>query len=168
MINICLDEKLKTILLDSDISIQNYIPAYNGESAGLDLYNTGESIQVIPLSKRYVVLHRNNNTSSLKIPTGVRISVPEGYVALIKERGSIAKTPLKIRAGVIDSGYTGEVFINCVNTGQDVYTIYEKAKLPFQIIVVKCDNDFKVISNKEFDDLTNNSKRKSGSIGSSD
>ena len=87
---------------------------------------------------------------------------------MIKERGSIAKTPLKIRAGVIDSGYMGEVFINCVNTGQDVYTIYEKAKLPFQIIVVKCDNDFKVISNKEFDDLTNNSKRKSGSIGSSD
>lgn len=168
MINICLDEKLREILNENNIDIKDYIPAYNGESAGLDLYNSGKTKHVSPLSKRYIVLGKNNESASLQIPTGLRINVPKGYVALIKERGSISKTPLKIRAGVIDSGYTGEIFVNCINVGQDVYTIYEKAKLPFQIIVVKCDNNFNIISNKEYSDLVSEAKRKSGKIGSSD
>lgn len=94
--------------------------------------------------------------------------VPKGYVALVKERGSIIKTPLKVRAGVIDSGYTGEVFVNLINTCSEAYTIDSNIKLPVQIVVVKCDNHFNTISEKEYLNLASFSKRKEGKVGSSD
>ena len=96
------------------------------------------------------------------------MSVPKGYVALIQERGSVTKTPLKVRAGVIDSGYTGEVFVNCINTGNENYTISKGNKLPFQIVVVKCENQFEVVSDGEYLDFTSSSRRKEGQVGSSD
>jgi dUTP pyrophosphatase len=168
MINITITKSLETVLKNSNIPIEEYTPAYNGESAGLDLYNVGESVPIRPMTSSYTVLGDNNNASGYQIPTGVKISVPKGYVALIKERGSISKTPLKIRAGVIDSGYSGEVFVNCLNAGRHVHTIYRGSKLPFQIVVVKCDNEFNVIDNESFNKLTAESHRKTGKIGSSD
>jgi len=160
MINFTITKALQNVLESKSIEINEYAPAYNGESAGLDLYNAGEDVSILPGD------HLLSN-KLIQIPTGIKINVPKGYVALIKERGSIAKTPLKVRAGVIDSGYTGEVFINCVNIGKNGHMIYQNSKLPFQLIVVKCDNEFKNISNKEFNDIVADSKRKSGKIGSS-
>ena len=168
MINMTITKSLERVFENNNISIKEYIPAYNGESAGIDLYNAGNTVSIRPLANSYILLGSDNETSSLQIPTGVKIRVPKGYVALIKERGSISKTTLKVRAGVIDSGYTGEVFINCVNVGRQVYTIYKGSKLPFQIVVVKCDNEFNIVSNEEFNKLTKQSSRKSGKIGSSD
>jgi dUTPase len=168
MINMTITKSLERVFENNDISTKEYIPAYNGESSGIDLYNAGNTVSIRPLANSYILLGNNNETSSLQIPTGVKISVPKGYVALIKERGSISKTTLKVRAGVIDPGYTGEVFINCVNVGRQVYTIYKGSKLPFQIVVVKCDNEFNIISNEEFNKLAKQSSRKSGKIGSSD
>ena len=162
MIGIFLNEDLRNVLKSNNVNPEiDYIPAYNGESAGLDLYNCGGTIPVMPASSDSVVQKE-------LIPTGIRINVPRGYVALIQERGSITKTPLKVRAGVIDSGYTGEVFVNCVNTGCLEYTIHEGIKLPFQIVVVKCDNDFKVVSEEEYLELTSSAQRQAGQVGSSD
>lgn len=160
MINFTITKALHQTLESNNIKADDYAPAYTGESAGLDLYNTGEHIHIYPSSASY--------DDTVQIATGIKINVPKGYVGLIKERGSISKTPLKVRAGVVDSGYTGEVFVNCVNIGQRVYTIYKDNKLPFQIIIVKCDNEFKIVDNKEFDSIVKSSKRKSGKIGSSD
>jgi len=167
MINICLSEELKNILNKNDIDPSEYVPAYGGESAGLDLYNCGATIHIPSASHKTIIYDDTKKFKNL-IPTGLRISVPKGYVALIQERGSIIKTPLKVRAGVIDSGYTGEVFVNCVNTSDFVYTIYERNKLPFQIVVVKCDNDFKVVTEEEYLSLSSSSLRKEGNVGSSD
>lgn len=168
MINICLTEKLVKALTLNDVDIKDYLPAYGGESAGLDLYNTGETISIVQSS--YSPATRNYYASNDKvlIPTGLKIEVPKGYVALIQERGSIVKTPLKVRAGVIDPGYTGEIFVNCVNTGHQVYNIHANQKLPFQIIVIKCDNHFNVVSEDEYLNLTNESRRLGGKVGSSD
>ena len=44
----------------------------------------------------------------------------------------ITKTPLKVRAGVIDRGYTGEIFVNAVNVSQNEFTLQQHQKLPFQ------------------------------------
>lgn len=167
MINICLSEELKNILNENNIDLSDYVPAYGGESAGLDLYNCGGTIH-IPSATHKGIIYDNEKKFKSLIPTGLRISVPKGYVALIQERGSIIKTPLKVRAGVVDSGYTGEVFVNCVNTGDFVYTIGKQNKLPFQIVVVKCDNDFKVVTEEEYLSLSNFSSRQAGKIGSSD
>ena len=160
MVKICLSDQLRSILSDKGIVPEaSYIPAYGGESAGLDLYNCGQEVVVKPTSMQM---------KRILIPTGVRIDVPRGYVALIQERGSVTKTPLKVRAGVIDSGYTGEIFVNCINTSKHNYTIDSKSKLPFQVVVVKCDNDFQVVSEEECLDLTSTAQRQEGQVGSSD
>lgn len=157
MIKIFCQEKLKKVLLDNNI--ENYTPAYGGESAGLDLYNSGDNISVMPSS---------TNLKGSMVSTGLHIFTPPGYVTLIKERGSITKTPLKYRAGVIDSGYTGEIFVNLVNIGNEEYIIKKGQKLPVQLIVVKCDNEYSEINEKEYLNLTQLSQRKDGKIGSSD
>lgn len=167
MINICLTEDLKETLARNNILPGDYMPAYGGESVGLDLFNCGKSVNIA--SGSYKPESSNFKTNSdVLIPTGLKIKVPQGYVALIQERGSIIKTPLKVRAGVIDPGYMGEVFVNCVNTGNSSYTIHVNQKLPFQIVVVKCDNHFNVVSEEEYLSLSNTSLRKEGQVGSSD
>jgi dUTP pyrophosphatase len=161
MINICLMDSLIFALNVNKIDVNSYTPAYNGESAGLDLYNAGDRITILPQT----VLPKSHKTL---IGTGLKMKVPKGYVALIQERGSITKTPLKVRAGVIDSGYTGEVFVNLINTGSEEYTLDSNIKLPVQVVVVKCDNEFNVVSEEEYLDITLSSQRKSGKVGSSD
>ena len=46
MINICLTEKLRFTLKVNNIDVKDYIPAYNGESAGLDLFNAGSKVTI--------------------------------------------------------------------------------------------------------------------------
>lgn len=154
-------ESLKYTLKINNVDVKDYTPAYNGESAGLDLFNSGDCVTILPQS----VVPKNNK---LLIGTGLKMQVPKGYVALIQERGSITKTPLKVRAGVIDSGYTGEVFVNLINTGSEEYTLDSNVKLPVQVVVVKCDNDFTVVDENKYLNITESSMRKSGKVGSSD
>jgi dUTP pyrophosphatase len=161
MVNIFLMESLKFTLGTNKIAVEDYSPAYNGESAGLDLYNAGNKVTICPQS----VLPKNNKTL---IPTGLKMQVPKGYVALIQERGSITKTPLKVRAGVIDYGYTGEVFVNLVNVGSEEFILDSNVKLPVQIVVVKCDNQFSIVDKEEYLNITTSSQRNHGKIGSSD
>jgi len=157
MIKIYCNEKLDEVLDDNDI--EDYVPAYGGESAGLDLYNSGENISVMPSS---------SDPKGVMISTGLHVFTPKGYVSLIKERGSITKTPLKYRAGVVDEGYTGEIFVNLVNISNEEYIIKKGQKLPVQIIVVKCDNQYSEIDEDEYLNLSQLSQRKSGKVGSSD
>ena len=159
MINFYCDHNLKNTLQANEV--ESYAPAYSGESAGLDLYNSGPSVTIKPVKD---FTYQNK----VLIPTGLRIIVPEGYVALIQERGSITKTPLKVRAGVIDRGYTGEIFVNAVNVSQNEYTLQQHQKLPFQLVVVKCDNHFQEIKKEEYLNLTSENLRKDGIVGSSD
>jgi dUTP pyrophosphatase len=162
MTKIYISEELRSVLTHNDINPDTgYTPAYGGESAGLDLFNCSDDVIVKPQTGEY-------NSERTLISTGLRLFVPLGYVALIQERGSITKTPLKVRAGVIDSGYTGEVFVNCINTSSQEYTIEKNSKLPFQIVIVKCDNQFDVISQEEYINLSQSSRRGDGKIGSSD
>jgi dUTPase len=170
MVKIFLSKELKSILADNNISVHNYIPAYNGESAGLDLFNCNKDISLTPTHYKNVTNEEYYEKHKFKtlISTGIRLLVPKGYVALIKERGSITKTPLKVRAGVVDSGYIGEIFVNCINIGSKPFTLLKGQKLPFQIIVVKCDNEFSVIEEEEYLSLASTSQRKEGVVGSSD
>jgi dUTP pyrophosphatase len=157
MIKIYCNENLNKTLESNNI--KDYVPAYEGESAGLDLYNSSEDITVMPSI---------SNVKGAMISTGLHVFTPKGYVTLIKERGSITKTPLKYRAGVVDEGYTGEIFVNLVNISNEEYTIKKGQKLPVQIIVVKCDNQYSEIDKEEYLNLSQLSQRKSGKVGSSD
>jgi len=162
-INIALSKDAVFVLDSLGINPLEYGPAYGGESAGLDLYNVGPEIS-LPTHHVWTAM----GEKPIMIPTGVFVSLPVGTVGLIKERGSVTKTGLISRAGVIDPGYSGEIFINLVNIGGQKVTIPTGAKLPAQLVVIPCFNDFKVITGNEFVELSRNNKREKGSLGSSD
>jgi dUTP pyrophosphatase len=67
----------------------------NSTDAGLDLF-ASESV-FIP------------HGSTAIVPTGISIETPSGYVSKIEDRSSMAAKGLRTGAGVVDSGYTGEI-----------------------------------------------------------
>jgi dUTP pyrophosphatase len=69
--------------------------------AGVDLYNASEeTITLAPLN-------------SVEIPAGIRVKVPDGCCALVYPRSStFPKRGLLMMSSLIDSGYTGPIFIH--------------------------------------------------------
>jgi dUTP pyrophosphatase len=49
-------------------------------------------------------------------PTGLSVVLPNGYWLRLAERGSTAKYGLSLRAGIVDTGYRGEIFVALTNT----------------------------------------------------
>lgn len=78
----------------------------NPSDAGLDVYaNLRDAIVIEP-------------GGSAIIPTGLRFGIPHGYMLQVMNRSSIsAKRHLVVGAHVVDSGYSGEIFINLHNIG---------------------------------------------------
>jgi dUTP pyrophosphatase len=54
---------------------------------------------------------------------GFAMEFPEGYAAIIKDKGSISKAGLHTMGGVYDAGYRGEYNIHLVNLGSKSYTV---------------------------------------------
>lgn len=162
-IDICLTENAQVIFQRLGFDPNSYTTGYNGESAGLDLYNMGEAA-IIPGRTKWSVYGEPN----IALNTGIRIRIPEGYVGLIKERGSIIKTGLVARAGVIDPGFTGEIFVTLSNIGERDTNIATGAKLPVQLIITPCVNNFNSVTYPEYMEKTNGSARKDGQVGSTD
>jgi dUTPase len=161
-IEICLTENAQAIMQRLGMNPNEYGTAYNGESAGLDLYNIGSEVKILGRNKWTVF-----GEKTIQVPTGVRVNIPAGLVGLIKARGSIISTGLIVRAGVIDSGYTGEIFANLVNIGERDTTIEVGAKLPVQLVVVPCYNIFKAITYADYLKSMEQSSRWDGNLGSS-
>lgn len=97
-----------------DIAGGAQVPTYAHETdAAADLYAMDNVI---------VPAHSYGN----KLRTGVKIQLPEGWLAFILPRSSIgAKTPLRLSnsVGLIDSGYRGELGVLYDNTSDEDYTI---------------------------------------------
>lgn len=55
----------------------------------------------------------------VKVPTGIAVQIPVGYVGFIRDRSSVSLTKLKVTAGIIDAGYTGEVNVVILNLSGD-------------------------------------------------
>ena len=161
-IDLCLTETGASVLHAHGISPEAYTPAYDGESVGLDLYHAGEEI-VLPGRNKWVAF----DEPTFNLPTGIKINVPKGCVALVKERGSITSLGLVLRAGVIDPGYTDEIFVNLINVGEKDIRVLPGAKLPVQLIITPCYTNFNIISNLEYLEKTAAAKRQTGSLGSS-
>jgi len=97
-----------------DIDAGAKVPTYAHETdAAADLYAMESTV---------LQAHTFGN----KLRTGVRIQLPEGWLAMILPRSSIgAKTPLRLSnsVGLIDSGYRGELGILYDNTSDEPYEI---------------------------------------------
>lgn len=63
------------------------------------------------------------------IPTGIKVAVPEGHVGLIWDKSGISLKGVHRLAGVIDSGYRGEVRVVMVNLGDEPFVIEKGMKI---------------------------------------
>lgn len=83
------------------------LPAYGRPGdAGLDLASVD----------KYLLAHGERRLVS----TGLAVEVPEGHVGIIKDRSGIArKHGVAVMAGVIDSGYRGEVRVLLENRSRE-------------------------------------------------
>jgi len=100
------------------------IPHYaHPGDAGMDIFSAEETI--IKAGERK------------SIRTGIKMGLPEGFVGLVWDKSGLAlKNGIKTMAGVIDSGYRGEIGIVLTNlSGQD-YKI-EKGQKIAQMLVQK-------------------------------
>jgi dUTP pyrophosphatase len=150
------------------------IPTKRDEDVGYDIY--------ADLST-YFVLHPHETYA---FPTGLSVILPKGYWLKLAERGSTAKYGLSLRAGIVDTGYRGEIFVALTNTSdkdivfnaspEDIerferdnlrYTAYPKEKAIVQGIVEKKikTNSF-AITKDEFD-AAEPTERGEGKVGSS-
>ena len=90
------------------------LPTYAHESDAAADLSVYEDIELPP--------HSLGN----KVRTGIRIGLPEGWVAYLAPRSSIgAKTPLRLsnELGIIDSGYRGEILVLLDNLSDSEYTL---------------------------------------------
>ena len=128
------------------------VPTYAHDTdAAADLYAMED--QVIPA-------HSYGN----KIRTGVRIELPEGWLAFILPRSSIgAKTPLRLSnsVGLIDSGYRGELGVLYDNTSDEDYTIVNGDRIAQLLVMPSYRFQAKVV------DILADSDRGEGGFGSS-
>ncbi len=63
------------------------------------------------------------------VPTGVKVAIPEGYAGLIWDKSGISLKGIHRLAGVIDSGYRGEVKVVLANLSQEPFRIEKGMKI---------------------------------------
>lgn len=100
---------MQTLLVTRDAGAK--LPSYAHEGdAGLDL--CASKAMTIPPGE------------TVMVPTGIRVAIPEGQVGLIWDRSGLAtKHKLHTFAGVIDSGYRGEILVAITNFGASAFTV---------------------------------------------
>lgn len=82
------------------------IPTGREEDLGVDFYYQDKSARIVTLPPHKVV----------KLSTGIIMAMDEDYGMILKERSSLGSKGIALRAGVIDSGYRGEIMICLENT----------------------------------------------------
>lgn len=96
------------------------------------------------------------------IKTGVKMTIPDGFVGLIWDKGGIAKNGIHSMAGVVDAGFRGELTVNLINLSQDIYNIAPGQKVA-QIIIQKI--ELPEIIEEKINDETDRGKDCFGSTG---
>lgn len=142
------DSSYIKVKIITDWSLLANLPTKSHSSdAGWDLYSV-EELNLQP-GQRHAVY------------TGVAFEIPNGYAGLIWPRsGMSVKKGIDVLAGVIDSGYRGEIKVCLLNTGQEP-CIIKKGDRIAQIIFQEVPK-----FNLEIVDEFSNSDRGEGGFGS--
>lgn len=110
--------KIKFTKLNPSATVPEY--AYHGD-ASMDLF-CAEDVTIE--AHKYAM-----------IPTGIAMEIPDGYVGLIWDRSSLpVKFGLTTMAGVIDSGYRGEIKVVMLNTTDQPFSFKIGDKLAQMLI----------------------------------
>ncbi len=125
------------------------LPAYMTSGAsGVDLYAAIEDELLIPAGK--IAL----------IPTGLAISIPEGYEAQIRPRSGLALKhgiTLLNTPGTIDADYRGEIKVIVINLGDKEY-ILKKGERIAQMVFARVEK----VELREFSSLDETTRGKGG------
>jgi len=133
--------KIKVKKLNSEAKIPQY--AHQGD-AGFDVYSV-EHIEIKPGERK-------------AISTGLSFEIQEGYVMLVWDKSGLSKNfGLHTLAGVIDSGFRGEVNILVINHGSETH-IFEKHDKIAQVLVQKVEQ----ANFEEVDELSDSSRGDGG------
>lgn len=93
--------------------------------------------------------------------TGLKMSIPKGYFGSIRDRsGLAAKHGIHTLAGVVDSGYRGEVGIVMINLGKEEFTIEKGMRVAQMLIQPVEEADIAKV------DTLDETKRNEGGFGS--
>ena len=118
--------KLKIQKLDKTLKTPEY--AHIGD-AGLDLYSAVDCI-LRPYERR-------------KVPTGIKIAIPEGYAGFVQPKSGLAiKNGLSLvnTPGLIDSGYRGEVCAILINLDPEDDFIIKRGDKICQLVIQRVEN----------------------------
>lgn len=63
------------------------------------------------------------------IRTGIALELPPGYGAIVEDRSGLALRAITTLAGVIDSGYRGELKVVIANVGSTSYTVKQGERI---------------------------------------
>ena len=123
-------------------------------------HDTDAAADLYAMENTTVPAHSYGN----KLRTGVKIQLPEGWLAFILPRSSIgAKTPLRLSnsVGLIDSGYRGELGVLYDNTSDEDYHISQGDRIAQLLIMPSYRFQAKVV------DALEDSDRGEGGFGAS-
>ena len=90
------------------------------------------------------------------VPTGISMAIPKGHAGLIWDRsGLAAKNSMHVLAGVVDSGYRGEVKVVLMNLGKEEFKVEKKMRVAQMLIQPVANPE---IVEGELDETARNSK----------
>ena len=129
------------------IDAEAKLPVYGHPGdAGLDLFSLKEHILAAGEVKA--------------VGTGIQVAVPRGHVGLVWDKSGISLNAVHRLAGVIDSGYRGEVRVVLANLGQEPFIIEKGMKIA-QVLIQEVAS-VTVIEDEDLDETS----RGSGGFGS--
>jgi dUTP pyrophosphatase len=130
---------MEKILRVHRISENAKLPTYGHPGdAGLDLFSSVE--------------YQLKAGEVYPVPTGIKIAVPDGFVGLVWDKSGISLKGVHRLAGVIDSGYRGEVKVVLINLGREPFSIsrgMKVAQLLIQPVVT-----VKVVDTEDLEDTS--------------
>lgn len=68
------------------------------------------------------------------VPTGIQVAVPDGHVGLVWDKSGISLKSVHRLAGVVDSGYRGEVQVVMINLGAAPFAVQKGMKIAQMLV----------------------------------
>lgn len=125
------------------------------KSAGIDFYVPNDFIATTLLPGE-----------SIKIPSGIKISIPEDYVMIAFNKSGIALSGLTVGACVIDEDYQGEIHIHLINHANHKVEITPGKKITQFILLPVLYDNIEIVEEKDlFDTKTYRADGGFGSTG---
>lgn len=97
------------------------LPAYaHPGDAGMDLFAAADLVLLPGETK--------------PVPTGIQMAIPPGHVGLVWDKSGISLRGVHRLAGVVDSGYRGEVRVVMANLGSEPFEVKAGMKIAQMLI----------------------------------